>query len=334
MSYDRITLRDAAERLAAAENILVIGHTNADADAIGSTCALCLAMKGFGKKAVCAYPDIPDKRLAFLLADGSYFGPDNLNVSEYDLICSVDVASPSQLGCFSDFSDRIDFMIDHHGMGETFAPNYVDGKAAACGEIVFRLLTELEDVFGRKAENKPDIMRRLYSAIVADCGSFKYSNTTKNTLLIAAEITDIIDNANDGGDTHDRICFRLTEEKSEEETALMALCVSKMKKYNSGKVRIVTLEKKEYEELGLTENELGGAIEVPRNVTGTSVAAVIRETAAGYKASVRSNDDTDVSEICRTFGGGGHKKAAGCRIQADTAEEAGEKLLRAIEDNM
>ena len=41
-----------------------------------------------------------------------------------------------------------------------------------------------------------------------------------------------------------------------------------------------------------------------------------------YRISARSNSEVDVAEICALFGGGGHKKAAGGRVEAENAEEA------------
>ena len=78
-------------------------------------------------------------------------------------------------------------------------------------------------------------------------------------------------------------------------------------------------------ELGLTEEEIGNVVDTPRGVEGVLVGISLRQLAAdpmSYKVSSRANAEIDCAAVCANFGGGGHVRAAGCTITAETPEEA------------
>jgi phosphoesterase RecJ-like protein len=84
--------------------------------------------------------------------------------------------------------------------------------------------------------------------------------------------------------------------------------------------------------IGVSGEHLDTLIDVLRSIEGVEVAAVIKQSAPDtpFRVSMRSKVDVDVAKICASFGGGGHARAAGCTIIADTAKEAEEKLLAKI----
>lgn len=335
ISYHDISISEICDILAKKRNVLIISHVNPDGDTIGSAFALKAIVMALGNRARCVCPQEPAKRLRFLYIeqeDCAYHD----DVENYDLVLSIDVASPGQLGELDCLIPHIDFMIDHHGMGEPFAVKYIDEKASAAGEIVFSIYRELKN--RGSIITVPDVSRRIYAAIVSDTGSFKFSNTTPYTHRVAAELVSEINGANDKkGDTAD-VCRSLFGQRTLKELTAQMLAIQNLRFYSDGELGAVLFTQQMLADAGLTEDEIGNVVDTPRGVEGVLVGISLKQTQADpctYKISSRANVECDVSAVCAKFGGGGHVRAAGCTITADSPEEALEiasaAFLEAIE---
>ena len=88
--------------------------------------------------------------------------------------------------------------------------------------------------------------------------------------------------------------------------------------------------------LSLSDEDLETIIEIPRSIQGVEVAVSIRQPKeeGSFKVSMRSSSEVDVAAVCASFGGGGHKKAAGCTIEAPNVGAAEEKILEALRRKM
>jgi len=332
--YPTITLEEICDIIEDAPNVLIISHINPDGDTIGSAFALkeMICAAGGSARCICA-GDIP-KRLRFLMSgqDDLAFDPDSAVLpDDFDLICTVDVASPMQLGEFACLIPYIDFMIDHHGVGTPYAPYYVDDTASACGEILYDIYANLAN--RGLYETCPEAARRIYAAIVSDTGSFKFSNTTPKTHMIAAALVDVINNANDGGmDTAD-LCRSLFGQRTLKELIAQMVAIQNLRFYDNGRLGVVLFTQQMLTEAGLTEEEIGNVVDTPRGVEGVLIGLSLRQLASDptqYKVSSRANADIDVSAVCANFGGGGHVRAAGCTVTAETPEEALETVVEAF----
>ena len=187
---NNITLADAARILCRGERVLIFTHHNPDGDCMGSAFALLLMLRQMGKTArvVCGDP-IP-KRLIFTLREQADCVYTEGMEADYDLLCAVDTASVGQLGSLGHLSEKIGVSMDHHGTGEVFCPAFVAPEASATGEILF----DLYRMWTNEGRLLPDadIARLLYTAIVSDTGSFKFSSTTPKTHRIAAKLVEEI----------------------------------------------------------------------------------------------------------------------------------------------
>lgn len=333
--YDDVSILEICDTLEKKQNVLIISHVNPDGDTIGSAFALKAIVQALGNQARCVCSQEPAKRLRFLYIDQddcTYNG----DVEDYDLVFSVDVASPGQLGELDCLLPHINFMIDHHGMGEPFAPKYVDEKASAAGEIVFSIYRELKN--RGSILTVPDAARRIYAAIVSDTGSFKFSNTTPYTHRVAAELVSEINGADDKkGDTAD-VCRSLFGQRTLKELTAQMLAIQNLRFYSNGELGAVLFTQQMLADAGLTEDEIGNVVDTPRGVEGVLVGISLKQSQADpctYKVSSRANVECDISAVCAKFGGGGHVRAAGCTITADSPEEALEiasaAFLKAIE---
>ncbi|MBR5444768.1 MAG: bifunctional oligoribonuclease/PAP phosphatase NrnA [Clostridia bacterium] len=330
--FPAITLEEICDILEDSPRMLILTHVNPDGDCIGSAFGLKLIVEAAGGSARCVSPSELPKRLRFLMSgqEDMLLGEDE-PLDEYDVICAVDVASPMQLGDLGRIMDQVDFMIDHHGVGTHFAPWYVDADASATGEILY-------DIYATMAARghytaHPDAARRLYAAMVSDTGSFKFSNTTPKTHLIAADLVNIINTAEDGGmDTSD-VCRSLFGQRTLKELTAQMLAIQNLHFYEEGSLGVVVFTQQMLADAGLTEEEIGNVVDTPRGVEGVLVGLSIRQTAADprqYKISSRANVECDVSAVCASFGGGGHVRAAGCTIEADSVEEAEAMVIGAF----
>lgn len=328
--FKALSFDELCERICQKKTTLIVYHRRPDADAIGSAFALRALLNEMGIFAICACVDeIPD-RLRFLCDDvqGSALYDEDL-LGGHERVISVDSASPEQLGdIFEKLRRDIDIMIDHHAEGILYADNYIRPTAAATAEIIFDIAKWLFKN-GRIANISDKVATCLYAAISSDTGCFKYSNVTPDTHRYAAELVEFgIDTA----DINHRLfeCKTLKQIKAEAEAARwISVC-------NGGRIAYVTFPYSSKFSLNISDEHLETIIDIPRALSGVEVAFAIRQPDNKdiFRVSMRSNSDFDVSAICAKFGGGGHKKAAGCTIEAGSIEDVGKMLVKSIMELM
>ena len=330
-NFARLTLSQVCESLKAPKNTLILFHMRPDADAIGSAFALKLILEEMGSETYCICEHEIPSRLAFL-TDGLQRSAllDSIDRSfEFERCISVDTASPAQLGSlFELFEDKLDFMIDHHANGKPYADNFIKPNYAASGEIIFEIANELVATGALDAipERAYGLM---YAAISSDTGCFKYSNVTEHTHLCAAEII------KQGIDTSE-INYRLFDCKSEKLLAAEAAGFQNIKFYNGGKIAAVIFPFELKRKLGLLDEHLETLVDVARSIEGVKVALAVRQSTENkmFRVSIRSSCDVDVAAIAALFGGGGHIKAAGCSVQADSALHAADLVAAEIQKKL
>ncbi len=322
-----LTFEDIIPRISAPADTLVLFHRNPDADAVGSAFALKKILSDLGSRAWCVCADEIPARLRFLTDGGQESVlpasvPAEFSVSR---IVAVDSASPTQLGgLFELYGDRIDLMIDHHGMGTPYADHYIRPDAAATGEIMFDLVKQLA---GEKFVTITDpLCTALYAAISADTGGFRFSNVTPETHLRAAELmASGIDCA--------EINRQLFDSFSLEQLRARGAGISNLSLFSDGRVAVITFPYALKVALGLADEHLDTLVDVARSLCGVQVALAIRQPGAEnlFRVSARSSCGYDVAALCALFGGGGHKKAAGCSLTAADMDDAVKQIVSKIE---
>lgn len=309
-----IKLSKAAEILAEQSQVLILTHANPDGDTLGCGYALMRTLKKLGIKAAVLNADkIPDK-FGYLLCDN-----DDVDI-ENAFVVAVDVADPKLLGSLKEeFTDKVDLCIDHHGSNLMYAEcTFVDSDAAAACEIVYELIK----LMGVTVD--ADMATCLYTGISTDTGCFRYSNVTAKTHIVASELISL-------GAKHSFVNTLMFETKSKAYFALEKLCLDGMKLCFSDKVAIIKLTNEMYEKSGADESYADAISSIPRQVEGVKIGVTIKEKADGeYKISLRTHEPYNAADICKTLGGGGHARAAGCQISG-SINEAEEKIIKAIE---
>ena len=132
-----------ADYLLQNDNYHIIVHKNPDGDCLGSSKALCLALRSYGKNAKVILPNEVSPRLLFMWNE-------ELETGDFPCECVVctDVASIGQMGCLYEecFKDAPKSVcIDHHGTNEGYADiNYIDATSAATGEMILEIIEHMD----------------------------------------------------------------------------------------------------------------------------------------------------------------------------------------------
>jgi len=305
---------ECALRILEIENPAVAIHQRPDGDATGSGAALCEIFRQLGRDTsiICADP-IPE-RLGFIL---DYTGASITNNAIGKATVAIDVASPAQLGSLAESVSPV-LMIDHHEIGTQFADGYILPEASSAAEALLEIALLLADM--KKIEINKALAYSLFAAISSDTGCFAYSNATAKTHMYAAKLIEL------GIDAAD-INRRLFSTKSREQIKAEGFISSKIETDGTGCIAYASLTLNELNSLGLKHEDFETAIDVIRSLRGSEIAFFLRETEPGkYKASLRSTEK-NVALIAQKFGGGGHVRAAGCSLSADSVDEAKAMLL-------
>jgi phosphoesterase RecJ-like protein len=325
--YAALTFEEIITRISEPKNTLILFHRNPDADAVGSAYALKKILADLGSRAWCVCGEEIPARLRFLCdAEQESVLPEQIPEDfAAERIIAVDTASPFQLGRLNElYGDRVDLMIDHHGVGEPYANHYIRPEAAATGEIMFDLVKQLAT--DGLVEIDEALCVDLYAAISADTGGFRFSNVTADTHMRAAELmASGIDSAEINHPLFD--CFSM------EQLRARAAGISNLQLFSGGKIAVITFPYALKAALGLEDHHLSTLVDVARSLEGVMIAISVRQpgTDGSFHVSMRASCDYDVSEVCARFGGGGHARASGCTFSAENMEDAVEKLVGAID---
>ena len=308
----KLTRSECADILRAHDNYAIVTHRRPDGDTIGSSALLCMGLRQLGKNAhILANPETTQKYAHLhqgLTKEAAEVG---------DFVVTVDVASENMLpDCFKDLT--FDLRIDHHGSATSFTPvELVESSAAACGEIVYWVLTEMG------AELDIPMANALYTAISTDTGCFRYANTTGDTFAVAAAC------AKAGAEVF-QINQALFETNSLARLQVQSWMLQNAHFLQDGQVAICPLPKAVEAQFGAKEDDLDNISGFPRTIEGVKLAVTIREEGTEkVKMSVRAVPGQDAAALCAKFGGGGHKGAAGASMQM-TMEEAVEAVIAAL----
>lgn len=312
------TLKQIADKLNEAETILLYPHIIMDGDTLGSSIALCIALRKAGKKAHILIEDEIPSYLLFL--ENDYCTYDQNILDTPDISISIDCSDIERFVMRKDkfLAARHSICIDHHRTNNYFADiNYIDVNAGATGEIIYNLIKTMGvalDVAMAEA---------IYTAITTDTGNFQYTNTTKTTHLITADLFDI-------GIDLEKISVEVYQNIRHEKLKIMNEVINTLEMLYNGKADIAYVTQEMLAKTGALMEETEGIIETLRNISGVEISAFLKENKPNQiKVGLRSKTYGDVSAIAQYFGGGGHKKAAGCTLNT-TLQEAKKLISAAI----
>lgn len=287
---------------------LIASHASPDGDAIGSTLALANALREMGKDVVAYNQDRAPLEYAFLPGYATVVNELDPALS-FDAGFVLDAGELRRAGSWIRERCRSLVNIDHHPYSEDFGDFYcVDTQASATGVLIHRLL---------QAAGHPisaDVAVCIYTAILSDTGSFRYSNANPEAFRVAGEMVAL------GVDPWS-IASGLYESQHVERLRLLALSLPTLSISGCGQYASLAVTLDMYVRAGAHEEHTDRFINYPRSIRGVEVAIFFRQLEADlFKVGFRSKGTVDVGALARAMNGGGHHNAAGAEVQGSLEE--------------
>ena len=314
-------LSQVVELIENKNNFAITTHVRPDGDGIGSSLGLCWLLRSLGKSAeVVLRDEIP---VSYALLPGADEIKKIAEVNgKYDAIFVIECSDITRPG-IKGLENQVTVNIDHHSSSEHFGTiNWIDQTASAVGEMIYNLC---KAIGGRITK---EIAECVYLALVTDTGSFHFPNTTDRTLKVASELIKV-------GVKPAQISEAVYNSYPWSRIELMRQVLATVKRNEMGNIAWMrqTLEMAENAES--VDGDNNGFVNIPLAAKEVEAVIYMREVKPqAYRVSLRSKDNINVARVAEKFGGGGHKNAAGCRVEGDwdaREKEIVSALTKAVE---
>ena len=301
-------------------SFLITSHKNIDGDAIGSELALYFILKKLNKKPIILNQDRLPKIYNFLPdSDKVHCLKDNyINMKNIDVGIIVDCSNFERIeetyNIFKNIKNIIN--IDHHNSNKKFGNlNYIDSSASSVGEIIYDLIKFINlDLLDEK------ISTCLYTAIITDTGSFRYSNVSSKTFSVVSDLVS-------QGIKPNLIADNIYNRNTYSGLKLLGKALLTLEVDKSNYVSWLTITRDMLNNTEANDEEVEGIIDMARTLENTEVSILFRETKDNkIKVSFRSKGDFNVNKFAGKFNGGGHPNSSGCVCSGKIAEVK-EKIL-------
>ena len=312
----------AAEVLLGAGEVALCCHVNPDGDALGSMLGLAANLEERGIRTVVSFPNEPldPPRWVALLPGSERLVPPKDFPKEPAIMVTCDCAAFDRLAVLGPVSTRAHELIwiDHHRSNDGLGTiRLVDPAASSTCEMVFRLI----EVMGGPLSDATALC--LYAGLVTDTGRFQYAATTPETLSIAAALRE-------HDFDHTRLVQALYEDNRMEYIRLVGTALDRLSYEPSADLVWTYLTQADLQGAGVVAAETDDLIDAIRTAREVDVAAVVKQQKDGrFKVSVRSRGQHDLAAVASTFGGGGHRLAAGYTSRHGPAGTV-DRLVRAL----
>ena len=310
------TLDNILEEIKKANSIVILTHENPDGDAIGSSLAVYMGLKAINKDVELIVPELP--RVFNFLPCANEIRKEGSR-ENYDLAIALDCASMKMLNGWAHYFEnaKSKVVIDHHGTNTMYGDhNFVNPDSPACAQVLITIFKTFD------MEITNDVGTCLLTGIITDTGGFQYQSTTPETFEFASELLKSGVNVSD-------IYKRVMETKTRANFELRKRTLDRMEFFEDGKIDFTYITMKDLEETNAEPGDHEGIVNEGRAIEGVEVSIFLRETDKGFKASLRSNDYVNVSDVYMFFGGGGHLRAAGCTIDKPL-DQAKERIINQV----
>ena len=293
------TRAEVAAAIRARQRFVITSHVRPDGDAIGSALAMAFALRQLGKDVRVLFKDPPPPPLA------AFPGVGEIEITGQtddpgDAVIIMECGDVPRTGV-EGLTGGFIVNIDHHPGNLMYgAMNWIDLSAAACGEMVYELIRELDLPLTLESAT------HIYVAILTDTGSFHYSNITPRTFEICRHCME-------AGIDPPAIARSIFDSNNLGRLKLFGAVLSRMELDDTGRIATVYVDRKLAADSGGTYEDTEGLINLPLTVKEIQAAAFFKESGPDdWRVSMRSKGDIDVNAIAKQFGGGGHKNASGC----------------------
>ena len=321
-------MQELKNLLSAKQNVVITTHVNPDGDAIGSSVALLNFLIKMGHDVSVIVPnDYPDflkwmKNDELIINYSNSKNESQDKIKNASLIFCLDFNNLNRINEIGDYiseSKAKKVLIDHHLDPSNFYDFKIhDVKASATAELVYNFLIELDS----NAVDK-DISEALYTGILTDTGSFKFSMSPK----VHKIVSDLMIRGVDIGFINNKIY----DSNSLDKLKLIGYALSeKLEVISNGNAAYIVLSRKDLKDHNFKKGDTEGLVNYALSISNVNMAVLIIETKERIKFSFRSIGQFSVNEFAKKyFNGGGHKNAAGGSLE-DKLSVALEKFLKDI----
>lgn len=309
-------MNQTIRQLKNSNHVFLCSHINPDGDAIASVIAMGLSLASLQKETT-LYNESPIPAVYRFLPSVKRIVRHIDKQAIYDTAIVFDCGDLHRVGKAASFVSRIPVVIniDHHVSNTSFGDfQLIDSSACASVEIIYRLLKEMELPISK------DIATLIYTGILTDTGSFRFSNTNKSAFTICKEMIDI------GVDPY-YVARNIYETFSLGYMKLLHKALGSIEISKNGKLSIITLTQEMLDETGAQPEEITGLINYAKAINNVKVAVLIHrisntkeEVQGRFHVSLRSDGTVDVAAFASSFGGGGHYRAAGFSIESSIVD--------------
>jgi bifunctional oligoribonuclease and PAP phosphatase NrnA len=296
------------------DNFLIVTHVFPDGDNMGSMLALVEALGILGKKCA-SYVEGPVP-LIYTWMDGADKIYSDIDAAHASLNCSgncpvlfaVDSSDLQRIGesfakWFSSQKDMTIANVDHHVTNNNFGSiNWVDPGYSSVGEMIYEILTALD------IKLTPTMAQNLFVSVYTDTGRFSFSNTTHRSLSYAADYV--------AAGALPIIAFRnVYANRSLASFHLQTVSFQTLERFLDGRGCYFWVDQAMLRDTGTQLEDTEGFIDAVRTLRDFEIVAFVKEVGpSDIRISIRAHPPINASSLMALFGGGGHPRAAGCRI--------------------
>lgn len=328
-------LQIAYQKLKQASNVLIVGHLSPDIDALASIGAITETLNLLGVK---------NQSYASGKLPGSYDFIPNIesigivkptDLQVFDVIIILDCGSISRTNLEPELLKVLverqkivsqqPFIIefDHHEPQDKFSDLEIrlSGKASTT-EIIYDFLQINRLPITRK------IADCILAGLLADTGNFIHANSSVKALVVSSKLLL-------KGSSFSKISQQIRSTGNLAVLKIWGKSLENIKFNLDTGFACTALTTKELKELFKPEDRadladvFSDVVSFLSYLPGVKVALLLREEDGKIKGSLRANNgEVDVAKIARSFGGGGHKRAAGFSINGNLKEtDSGWKIV-------
>jgi len=318
-----VNFEQAVAAINAADEIALACHIGPDGDALGSMLGFALAARSHGKKVTASFgtPFVMPGPLGFLPGQ-EFLVPPGEFPGTPGLMVVFDVGSAERLGELAVSANAADkvIVLDHHVTNEGFGDiQLIDGEAAATGQILYCLLEALRWAI------TSDVAQCILTALTTDTGRFQYSNTSPETMEVAARMIE-------AGAVPPEISRHIYEEAPFGYLVAAGNALARARLHPEVAVVSTVITQQDLTSAGVDWTDTDNLIDTLRLATEADVAVLAKAHDDGrVKVSLRSRGLTDVGSLAASFGGGGHRLAAGFTVHGD-ADKVVDQVVAMVGD--
>lgn len=304
-------IKPIIDQIRKSQSVLVVSHARPDGDAVGALLATGLALRNINKTVHMYNESVIPAVYRFLpMVHKIKQRVDSVNA--YDTVLVLDCGAIERTGVIAPQLRKAKQLIniDHHVTNTRFGHfHIIDPDACSTSEIIYRIIKEMNISFDCP------MAKAIYTGILTDTGSFRFSNTNQAAFAICSEMIE------KGANPYE-VAQNVYGHYSLGRIKLLNLALDSLEISPNGKMSIMSLTQGMLDMTGTQAEDVDGIINYARRIEDVEVATLIHEVAGNgrvrrqYHVSLRSDGKINVARIAAQFGGGGHANAAGFSVEA------------------